>query len=223
MKGRIAEVFQSIQGEGLYLGERQIFVRFYGCNLNCRFCDTKLNNFHELGVGDLFDRIRSYPGDFHSVSFTGGEPLMQKNFLREIMALTKCSDYKNYLETNGTLYDELSEVIDFTDIVAMDCKLPSSTGDSPCWQAHRKFLEIASCKEVFIKIVVCNSTRSEDLLCLLDLLKQANIALTLILQPDSSENSFLLDNKLEYYKALCENEHFSSCIIPQIHKLIGVK
>jgi organic radical activating enzyme len=223
MKGKIAEIFDSVQGEGLYLGERQIFVRFYGCNLNCRFCDTKLNNFHELGVGDLFSRIKSYPGDFHSVSFTGGEPLLQKNFLREIMTLTKCSDYTNYLETNGTLYEELSEVIDFTDIVAMDCKLPSSTGDYPRWQAHRKFLEVASSREVFIKIVVCNSTQADDLLYLLGLLKQTNIAATLILQPNSAENGFLLNNKLEYYKALCEEEHFASCIIPQMHKVIGVK
>lgn len=223
MKGRIAEIFDSVQGEGLYLGEKQIFVRFFGCNLNCSFCDTKLNYFKEYEVLDLFNQIKSYPRDCHSISFTGGEPLLQKDFLKEIMTLTKQDDYKNYLETNGTLFDELSEIIDYLDIIAMDCKLPSSTNDFPCWKAHRRFIKIASAKEIFIKMVICNSTQTEDFLRALNLIKASNEAVTIVLQPNSNEEGFLLDRKMEYYKMLCEENFFASCVIPQIHKAVKVE
>lgn len=223
MRGMIAEVFDSVQGEGLYLGEKQIFVRFFGCNLQCNFCDTKLNHFREYEVLDLFNQIKSYPPDFHSISFTGGEPLMQKDFLKEILKLTKQGGYLNYLETNATLFNELKEVIGYLDIVAMDFKLPSSTGQFPYWKAHRRFLEIASSKEVFIKMVICNSTQTEDLLDAVDLIKETNPAATLILQPNSNEERVMLETKIQYYRIICEDNFLASCIIPQVHKIIEVK
>ena len=82
IKGRISDVFESIQGEGPYVGERQIFVRLFGCNLNCKFCDTKLERFDEYTAPELLDRILEFRGNYHSISFTGGEPLLQKDFLK---------------------------------------------------------------------------------------------------------------------------------------------
>lgn len=223
MRGRIAEVFDSIQGEGLYLGEKQIFVRFFGCNLRCSYCDTKLNYYKEYEAPDLFNEIDSYPPEFHSVSFTGGEPLMQCDFLKEVLILTKGKNYRNYLETNGVLFNELKEVIERIDIVAMDCKLPSSTGEFPCWKAHQRFLEIASSKEVFVKMVICNSTQTQDVLESLNLIRETNPAVTVILQPNSNEGGFMLDSKLEYYSALCAESSLASCIIPQMHKIIELR
>ena len=150
IKGKIAEVYKSVQGEGIYLGEKQIFVRSFGCNLNCRFCDTKLDSFREYEPQELFKEIKLHQDNHRSVSFTGGEPLLQKDFLKEILKLTQKCGLRNYLETNGTLPDELKEVIDYVDIVAMDLKLPSSTGLCGFWGEHRRFLELASRKEVFL-------------------------------------------------------------------------
>jgi organic radical activating enzyme len=103
IKGRISEVFESVQGEGLYFGEKQIFVRFFGCNLSCKFCDTKLNRFLEYEPQELFEELKLYQDVYHSISFTGGEPLLQKDFLKQVLQLTQKEGYKNYLETNGTL------------------------------------------------------------------------------------------------------------------------
>ncbi|MCX5710933.1 MAG: 7-carboxy-7-deazaguanine synthase QueE [Candidatus Omnitrophica bacterium] len=220
MKARIADIFESIPGEGLYLGERQIFVRFYGCNLNCQYCDTRLDRYAEYEVKELLDEIKLHHdhGHFHSISFTGGEPLLQKDFLNVIMALTKKEGYKNYLETNGTLYAELNDVIDRVDVVSMDVKLPSSTGMGPLWAMHYNFLKIASKKEV-----ICGSTREEDLRETLKMIKEVNKAAVLILQPNSLEDPGILGFKLNRFKEICREEYVTSCTIAQLHKIVGVK
>lgn len=221
VKGKIAEVFESVQGEGIYLGEKQLFVRFFGCNLNCKYCDTKLNCFTEYEPQELLQELKIYQDTYHSVSFTGGEPLLQKEFLKEILKLTRRENFKNYLETNGTLPENLAEVIDFVDVVAMDIKMPSSTGMADYWEAHRKFLDITSRKELFLflKAVVCQSTREEDFKGALSLIKEVNRALVLVLQPNTFEDDAEVRSKIEYFRDLTLKENITVCMIPQMHKV----
>ncbi|MDD5166786.1 MAG: 7-carboxy-7-deazaguanine synthase QueE [Candidatus Omnitrophica bacterium] len=223
MKARISEIFDSIQGEGIYLGEKQIFVRFFGCNLSCSFCDTKINRFREYEPQQLLDQIKSYRGKYHSLSFTGGEPLLQKDFLKEFFKLASSQGHKNYLETNGTLAGELEYVIDYLDIIAMDLKLPSSTGMFGLWGMHRRFLKIASRKETFLKAIISHSTNEEDIKEALALIKDINKNTVLVLQPNSYEDQNLLQEKLEKFKDICSKETIAACIIPQIHKKFGMR
>ena len=223
MRGKIAEVFDSVQGEGIYLGEKQIFVRFFGCNLNCKFCDTKLNHFIEYEPNELFEKIKLYQGEFHSISFTGGEPLLQKDYLKEVLKLTSKHGYKNYLETNGTLPSELADVIDYLDIVAMDVKLPSSTGMCNLLDLHREFLKIATKKVVFLKTIICQSTQEEDLREALALIKEVHMDATLVLQPNSYENDERLVEKLATFRDICIEEGVLTCVIPQMHKIAGIR
>jgi len=223
VKGKISEVFESIQGEGIYLGERQLFVRFFGCNLRCKFCDTKLNHFVEYEPQGLLEKLKLYPGSYHSVSFTGGEPLLQRDFLKNILALTHKAGFKNYLETNGTLPEALEEVIDYVDIVAMDLKLPSSTALDDYWQAHSEFLKIASRKETFLKAVICNSTTEKDLRVALRVIEEIDRRFVLVLQPNTGEMHAGITEKLEEFKHICLEHNISSRIIPQMHKIYGVR
>ena len=106
----------------------------------------------------------------------------------------------------------------------MDLKLPSSTGlNKDFWQAHRVFLEIASKKEVFVKAVVCECTQEGDLLDGLKLIRQSAKNTILVLQPDSGVNNGALESKLETFKDLCRRERVTTCVIPQVHKIMGVK
>jgi len=223
MKGRIAEVFDSVQGEGLYLGEKQIFVRFYGCNLKCKYCDTELNSFMEYEPEELMKELRLYREKYHSISFTGGEPLLQSEFLKEVLRSTRKNNFKNYLETNGTLHKELEDVIDHIDIVAMDLKLPSSTGLSGLWEEQRLFLKIASQQEVFVKTVICSHTKKEDLIRGLRLIRETAQEVVLVLQLNSNEERDYLHDKLETFKDICRKERVTYCCVDQLHKVIGVR
>lgn len=219
MRGKIAEVFESVQGEGVYLGAKQLFVRFFGCNLNCKYCDTRLNCFTEYEPDELLEELTLYQDVYHSVSFTGGEPLLQKDFLKAILKLTHKEKFRNYLETNGTLPESLEEVIEYLDVVAMDIKMPSSTGLADFWEAHRRFLEAASGKDVFLKAVVCQSTKEEDLRRAIKLIKETNMSPVLVLQPNSFEDSAEVRRKIEHFRDLTLREAITVCIIPQMHKV----
>ena len=224
MKARIAEVFQSIQGEGIYLGKEQIFIRFFGCNLNhCKFCDTQLSSFKEYEPFDLFRYLKSGFKGIDSISLTGGEPLVQKDFLKEFLPLVKHEGFKIYLETNATLPEALNDIIDYIDIIAMDFKLPSSTGLRDFWQEHEAFLKIASKREVFVKAVICKSTDLVDLKKALQLLSNFNQDIPFVLQPNSFQLDKLLMNKIQEFQKYSLKYLSDARVIPQIHKLTKAK
>lgn len=177
----------------------------------------------EYGPEELFKEIKLYQDKYHSISFTGGEPLFQKDFLKEMLKLTRKDNFRNYLETNGILHNELKEVIDYVDIIAMDLKLPSTTGLAEFWEEHRLFLEIASRKEVFIKTVISRNTQEEDLKKGLRMMRETCQGAVLVLQPDSNEDKVYLHDKLATFKDLCRKERVTTCLVNQIHKVIGVK
>ena len=80
-KAPISEIFSSIQGEGIFVGVRQIFIRFSGCNLDkCIFCDEDAFETSSMTVEEVSAVVRdlSKKSRPHSVSLTGGEPLARK-------------------------------------------------------------------------------------------------------------------------------------------------
>lgn len=107
---RVSEVFESIQGEGPWIGRPVLFVRLYGCNLNCPFCDTpyaKDGNCESQSDATIVKRIIS-SGVFNVV-FTGGEPALQYNDIRKVINTVRGINLsvKFGIETNGTLlFDE---------------------------------------------------------------------------------------------------------------------
>ena len=119
-KAKIKEIFTSIQGEGPFIGYKQLFVRFCGCNLTCNYCDTDYRTVDskEFSIEELIS-ITKKASDCHSISLTGGEPLLSTGFLKEF--LPQCP-LPVYLETNATLAGELGEIIDYIDYISADIK-----------------------------------------------------------------------------------------------------
>ncbi|HNQ50577.1 MAG TPA: 7-carboxy-7-deazaguanine synthase QueE [Candidatus Omnitrophota bacterium] len=223
MKAKIAEIFDSIQGEGLYLGERHVFVRFFGCNLQCRYCDTPLVNFTEYDPPALLEEVKKFRRPNGVISLTGGEPLVQKDFLKEFLPLAQKNNYKIYLDTNGTLPEALAEVIDSLNVVAMDVKLPGSTGLGPFWDKHCAFLKVAQKKDVFVKAVICETTQDADIHALICMVEDSHQAVSLVIQPDNSADPDALKTKIEKYVSWCTSEGIATCYIPQMHKMMGIR
>ena len=148
----IIEIFESIQGEGLLVGVKQLFIRFCGCNLRCNYCDTAFSNGKRYTVDELMNELEKYDLEkIHSISLTGGEPLLHSEFLQGFMykAKNKHPKLKFYLETNATLYKKINEIIEYTDIIAADIKLNSSTNQTNQFEAHEEFFK-AQCVGVSV-------------------------------------------------------------------------
>lgn len=178
---KIKEIFASIQGEGPYIGYKQLFIRFCNCNLKCNYCDTDFkseNDYVEYNACELADKVNKY-SDIHSVSLTGGEPLLSTEFLKEF--LPKISK-KIYLETNATLADKFLEIKPFIDIVSADIKLESSTGIKDTFKFHDKFFEACKGVETFAKIVFNSNITDEEIQKSCELGRKYGIEL--ILQPE---------------------------------------
>lgn len=243
MRYPVIEIFSSVQGEGLLVGCRQVFIRLYGCNLKCSYCDTipdeiQLNCRIETTPGKRDFKLLANPLrveniaeaatslnllQHHSVSLTGGEPLLYPSLIEELAPFIKGTRRGIYLETNGTLPDSLAEVISHIDIVAMDFKLPGITGNVPLWEQHRRFLKIASTKNTFVKIVVGDETPTEEVKTAAELIKSTAPGIPLIIQPVSVKGQIkaVSTKHVLELQELALNFIDDVRVIPQTHKIMG--
>ena len=242
----IREVFSSIQGEGMLVGRRQIFVRLTGCNLECNYCDTnfersdtcklesKPGSGHFIDIPQpvslqqmtaiIVDWQTQLPGAHHSISFTGGEPLLEADSLIEwFPEIRKLIPV--HLETNGTLNIALRSVIDHVDFISMDMKLPSTSGSvGELWESHRQFLEQALATDVSVKIVICESTDKDEVTRVCEIISAVAPSTPLFLQPLSLPDSTLGISVPHIFRL----QEMAASIIPdvrvilQMHKLLGV-
>lgn len=245
MKTHLVEVFSSVQGEGLYIGVRQIFIRFAGCNLQCKYCDTPFQSEPEFrlefppGTGrfekhknpvtsveaaDIIDRLN--PQQCHSISLTGGEPLLHSGFIEQFGLLMRQRGIKLYLETNGTLTEELTRVLDLVDIISMDIKLPSSTECADLWTLHEDFLRIGQYKDIFVKTVVSSKTSPEEIIETCKIIKNVNYKIPLVIQPVNSHTGFPDRNpslrQITGFQEIGLRYLADVRIIPQTHKYLGL-
>lgn len=249
--GYVGEIFSGIQGEGLYVGERQIFIRLLGCNLRCAYCDTAWarepalygrieqaageRDFevrpNPMGVADLaafISRLNAPHGLHDAVSITGGEPLLQAGFVHELAQRLRESGLRIHLETNGTLAAELGAVLDAIDVIAMDVKLPSAAGFE-CWDAHAAFFDAArpiaaDSSRLFVKAIIAQSTTEQEIQRVGGLLASVTPHIPLVLQPVTKvEHGPGPPSPSVVLRLQTVAKEFltSVRVIPQMHKLMG--
>ncbi|MDD2540920.1 MAG: 7-carboxy-7-deazaguanine synthase QueE [Desulfuromonadaceae bacterium] len=241
----ISEIFSSIQGEGMLAGRRQIFVRLMECNLDCKYCDTDFEksdvcrleskpgsgtfitipqplSVHKLS-SLLNDWLLQIPGAHHSVSFTGGEPLLYADALAEWFPVIRTA-LPIHLETNGTMHGALRRVKQCVDFISMDMKLPSTAGCAErLWDLHTLFLQEAYGNNVSVKVVIGESTSDNEIRQVCDVISSVDGTLPLFLQPLSMPDGSvgISVGHILHLQELASSRLPDVRVIPQMHKLLG--
>ncbi|MDQ1254453.1 MAG: 7-carboxy-7-deazaguanine synthase [Euryarchaeota archaeon] len=242
----VKEVFCSVQGEGPYVGTRQAFVRFSGCNLSCEYCDTDFANsaacnYENAEGSGIFEKIPNpvsiekleamlQPFEkLHSISLTGGEPLLHANFIKNLDL-----SYPLYLETNMTMPEQAKIICDKVAYVAGDFKLPEAIGRfcPEILETHVentiecfKLLRKNSSRDCFCKIIVGWNTNFESVISAVEYV--ADYVSCVILQPETQNgsadrvcsNQAYVQKILELQRNLLEMT--DTRIIPQTHRMWG--
>jgi organic radical activating enzyme len=241
----ISEIFSSIQGEGYLAGRRQLFIRLNECNLDCSYCDTEhakedTSRIETSPGSGVFKRLpqplplhfiiglvkewcQLLPGAHHSISVTGGEPLLYADSLGEWFSSLRPL-LPIHLETNGTMHVALEQVIQHVDYVSMDMKLPSTSGCTEhLWVLHRDFLRTAVGHNASVKIVIGNNTDVSEIHQVCDIISDVDAATPLFLQPLSAADGGIgisVAHMLRLQETAAARLP-DVRVIPQMHKMLG--
>lgn len=219
MKANLIEIFNSIQGEGgsvpgSCFGKRQVFIRFAGCNLKCKWCDTassriaqrkfmietvpssgkmkeyeSINPIHEDVIADIMNGL--WTNDTHSLSLTGGEPMLQEDFIVEF-----CQDWNSlrpiYLETAGYVGNS-ERIAPFITYACVDIKDKSSNKKFETNYGYKEWFKLLEKEfeflyefkradvKVFAKYVVTNETIDENVEMIIKRIRQLEVPI--VIQP----------------------------------------
>lgn len=105
----VSEIFYSIDGEGARTGAPTIFIRLFGCNLKCTYCDTKyackkedgVFGFEDKTLDEILEAVKTYE-PCRCITLTGGEPLIHPA-AAELVTLLRANGYWVNIETNGSI------------------------------------------------------------------------------------------------------------------------
>jgi 7-carboxy-7-deazaguanine synthase len=204
----LPEIFYSIQGEGTNIGRPAVFLRLGLCNLHCSWCDTKYtwdwNTFKpeeqllELPWEELAREILKY--NRHYLVITGGEPLIQQEYLLPLCENLKGRGFDIEFETNGTIIP-VPRLVDLVYHWSVSPKLANSGND-------RSLSEAANCYRFFNSLSACHFKyvvrNQADFAEVQDLAGKYNIASEkIILMPEATDREELL-KKSHWVVELCQ-------------------
>ena len=111
IKIKVSEIFTSFQGEGPYVGTPATFLRLYGCNLDCEWCDTDISTYEMLSVDDVAEILLTQM-EFNNIKtliITGGEPTLQMGEIKRLIKELP-DDIRIQMETNGSIFEYIPEI-----------------------------------------------------------------------------------------------------------------
>jgi 7-carboxy-7-deazaguanine synthase len=237
-KVQLSEIFTSIEGEGILFGTKTMFIRMAGCHLGCIWCDTRyalpINSGNSYALEHVKDKIsKELLPNTYKVNFTGGEPLLQHEAVADLAKFIKQEKgLRTYIESSCFDSNRFEKVLPFMDICKVEFKMSDSKAvDS---EHHAKLLinemeclhlSIEYRKTTYIKVVLSASSCIVEFRKLLENIfahiKARDLA-GFILQPSSAINEPSLGELLKFYDAAYPI-YDEVRIVPQLHKLLGVR
>ena len=174
----INEIFLSIQGEGLYTGEKMVFIRTEYCNLRCSWCDTKYSFYEgrEMSIDEITASVERLNSEHRAnwICLTGGEPLLQRDVSNLVSSLSK--SYSILLETSGSI-DIKRFIPNYANVRKdVDFKLPSSGMYRKFNDRNISYME----KGDYIKFVVKDI---KDFSVALDEIRKIDPEIQIVIQP----------------------------------------
>lgn len=223
----ISNIFESVEGEGIFCGTYTKFIRFQGCSLNCKWCDTKEAQVHGKGVPITHRNIINILGSsLHRVSITGGNPMEQNPFeMNEfLISLNEATSFINIEHPGIWLNEEIeNDFLKRVYSVSFDIKPPSSKIRADL-VAHAKetiaYIKANPRKKTQLKCVV---DTDEDLEWFISLFDKSLIELCvpIFLQVCDSKNPSMANKIIEQMRKA--NLPVQARLGYQMHKAIGVE
>ena len=199
IKIKVSEIFTSFQGEGPYVGTPATFLRLYGCNLDCEWCDTDMSTYELLSVDDVAEIILTQM-EFNNIKtliITGGEPTLQMDEIKRLIKELP-EDIKIQMETNGSLFEYIPEI---------EYVISPKQDKEKVFENYYKF------ENTFFKFVI---TSQEDIDEVISLKEKYNYDKAIWLQGEFSQDAEMADLIRENFPRL-ENVKLSV----QTHKYLN--
>lgn len=236
---RVMEIYGPvIQGEGIDVGIETIFLRLYGCNLSCVWCDTAHSwdeskyydgIYKELTIPEIVEEVRTLAGNYtNKVIITGGEPLLHNHIALTDLCFMLHDIGIHYVafETNGTILPTVN-LINVTKLFTVSPKLSSSKNPPFKPSLIRRWIEKVGVLALQFKFVIANQQDANEAV---QLIKEANSdelrTVPIIFQPEETANNYrelpLLLSKAFENVGLNKRD-YNIRYIPQVHKIYGIR
>jgi 7-carboxy-7-deazaguanine synthase len=217
---QVVEIFYSLQGEGTLIGTPMVFIRLWGCNMQCIWCDTRyswapefksVTKRLEYDPRQVVDLLSSYQKISTWINFTGGEPTIWKDEIEEVIDHTN-GTFKSCIQTNGkTWFDSLFSKIDK---ICMDFKCPGS-GEVSQLSLLRRLREQDEAKFVILD----EKDFQYTLKALEEFRTQATIIIQPVLRPQDSYEAYF--EKIRCLVSKLSKQPIKNLrILPQYHQLL---
>jgi organic radical activating enzyme len=221
---RINEIFLSVQGEGIHVGERTVFVRLYGCPLRCVWCDqpealttSGVGRFDSMTPEAVLDRVRSFES-VRRLCLTGGEPLIAPtDSLAWLLDELRASGWWISVETSGArVVEPLLDRIDFWTISPKGESAETFEGDLVEAQIPtlRRLIELPEERRQ-LKFIVQTVGDVRDAVAILDALSYRG---AIVLQPEHEKG----DGR-RVFEWWPWERYPEARVIPQTHKAVGLR
>ncbi|HEV8128239.1 MAG TPA: 7-carboxy-7-deazaguanine synthase QueE [Candidatus Eisenbacteria bacterium] len=221
---RINEIFLSVQGEGIHVGERTVFVRFYGCPLRCVWCDqpealttSGVGRFDTMTPEAVLDRVRSFEA-VRRLCLTGGEPLIAPaDSLAWMLDELRAAGWWISVETSGArVVEPMLERIDFWTISPKGESAQTFDGDLVEAQLPtlRRLIQLPEERRQ-LKFIVQSVGDVRDAVAILDALSYRG---AIVLQPEHEKG----DGR-RVFEWWPWERYPEARVIPQTHKVVGLR